>query len=284
MAQPVPPSTALVSQRDDEALVTGEAVALDVRPAGVILRGAGTLIDWALSLALFLLAAFAVMTIAGSRLDPALATALTTASLVFAIVVVPTVVETATGGRSLGKLAIGARIVRDDGGAIQLRHAFIRALVGVFEIYMTFGGLAAMTGLLNAKAKRLGDMIAGTYSQMERVPAYDQPVYGVPLPLTEWARIVDVAKMPDPLSRRIAQFLAQASKLTPETRVRLAADLAQEASPYVSPLPRVPAEMFLAGVIAMRRDREYAALMIEREHMLRLAPALTGLPHGFPER
>ena len=61
----------------------------------------------------------------------------------FAILIVPMLVETATGGRSLGKLAVGARIVRDDGGAIGLRHAFIRALLGVLEIFMTFGGLAA---------------------------------------------------------------------------------------------------------------------------------------------
>ena len=39
---------------DEHELITGEAVALDVRPAGIILRGAGTIIDWAAYLLLFL--------------------------------------------------------------------------------------------------------------------------------------------------------------------------------------------------------------------------------------
>ena len=52
--------------------------------------------------------------------------------LVVAVTVgVPTVVETLTRGRTLGKLALGLRVVRDDGGPITARHALTRALVGV---------------------------------------------------------------------------------------------------------------------------------------------------------
>ena len=115
----------------DDELVTGEAVALDVRPASVILRAAGSIIDTIAYLALYLLIMLAlVMTVAGDT-DSALTQAISIAALVFAVLIVPVLVETLTHGRSLGKLAIGARIVRDDGGAISLRHAFIRALTGV---------------------------------------------------------------------------------------------------------------------------------------------------------
>ena len=40
--------------------------------------------------------------------------------LVTVMVVLPTTVETLTRGRSLGKLAMGIRIVRDDGGPVWL--------------------------------------------------------------------------------------------------------------------------------------------------------------------
>ena len=270
--------------RNEFELVTGEAVALDVRPASVILRAAGTIIDWLAYLLLFLVMAFAVIWLVGDSIDVALARALSISGLVFSILIVPMTVETLTGGRSLGKLAIGARIVRDDGGAIQLRHAFIRALVGVMELYFTFGGLAAMTALLNGRSKRLGDLLAGTYSQHERVPADAAPVRGLPLELEEWSQIVDIVRLPDQLSRRIAQFLRQASRLTPDSRTRLASGLADEASAFVSPLPAVPSEMFLLGVAAVRRDREYAALLLERSRLERLRPALENLPHGFPNR
>ncbi len=284
MAQGPQESVRATDFPDEFELVTGEAVALDVRPASVILRAAGTIIDAVAYLLLYLLLTLALVFLSGTALDPALAQALSIASLVFSILIVPMVVETATGGRSLGKLAIGARIVRDDGGAIQLRHAFVRALVGVIEIYITFGGVAAMTALLNGKSKRLGDILAGTYSQHERVPRMTDAVMDVPPPLAQWAQTADVAPLPDGLARRIAQFLRQAGKLTPATRERLASSLAAEAAAFVSPVPDAPAEAFLIAVAALRRDREYAALMLEQQHLERLSPTLSGLPHHFPNR
>ena len=268
----------------EQELVTGEAVALDVRPASIILRAAGTIIDWVAYILLFLGMAFLVSGLTGVAIDNALGRALGIAGLVVCLLIVPMAVETATGGRSLGKLAIGARIVRDDGGAIQLRHAFIRALLGVIEIYLTFGGIAATTALLNGKSKRLGDLLAGTYSQHERVPRLVQQQVALPLALETWAQTVDIVRLPDRLSRRIAQFLRQAAKLTPATRLRLADSLAAESAPFVSPKPDVPAEVFLAGVAAVRRSRETKALELERGRLDRLQPILHTLPHDFPSR
>lgn len=284
MAKPPRPAAHDDGAHDEYELVTGEAVALDVRPAGIILRAAGTIIDCVAYLGFYLLMLLVIFWVFADILDNALAQALAVSALVVSILLAPALVETASRGRSLGKLAIGARIVRDDGGAISFRHAFIRALTGVIEIYMTFGGLAATTALLNSKSKRLGDLLAGTYSQHERVPKEGPPAPGVPLELAAWAQTADIARLPDRLARRIAQFLRQASALTPHARAHLAAGLATEAAPYVSPLPDVPAETFLTGVQALRRDREYNALLLGQAQQHRLAPVLTGLPHDFPDR
>lgn len=270
---------------DDQSLITGEAVALDLRPAGFVLRAAGAAIDFVVYVGLYIIGLIVFITqAAAAGLDDALIRAISIAGVVLFWVVAPIVVETVSRGKSLGKLAVGARIVRDDGGAIGLRHAFIRGLVGVFEVFMTAGGAALLVGLLNSRAKRLGDMLAGTYSQHERFPNFHTPVYGVPLQLLEWSQTADVARMPDALSRRIAQFLAQARGLSPATRLRLARDLATEASVYVSPLPESDAELFLAAVASLRRDRELQALAIERRRLEQLRPVLTGLPHRFPQR
>ena len=112
----------------------------------------------------------------------------------------------------------------------------------------------------------------------------DKPVFGVPAPLAQWALTADVARMPDRLSRRISQCLAQAGQLTPDTRVRVSRELAHEASAFVSPLPQVDAELFLAAIAAVRRDREYTALELEARGLERLKPVLSGLPNAFPER
>ena len=270
---------------DLHELVTGEAVALDLRSSSFVLRAAGTIIDYILYFGSYIGIIVAVFSLADQfGLDQALMTAISVVGLVLCLVVIPTAVETATHGKSLGKLAIGSRIVRDDGGSIGFRHAFIRALTGVFEIFMTFGGMAAIIALLNGRAKRLGDLVAGTYSQNERVSTVATPVFGVPTALAEWASTADVATLPDALARRVAAFLAQAASLTPATRERLSHELADEVSVFVSPVPAANAELFLAAVVSVRRDRESAALGLERSGLERLAPVLGGLPRGFPDR
>ena len=270
---------------DELELMTGEAVGLDLRPISFILRAAGAIIDFLAYFGLWLLILLAVTSpLLSGFFDEASAKAVTLSALVFCLVVAPTAVETLSQGKSLGKLAVGGRIVRDDGGSIGLRHAFIRSLTGVLEVFSTLGGIASVTALLNGRTKRLGDLLAGTYSQNERVSKITPPVYGVPIELLGWAATADVARMPDGLSRRIAQFLRQASRLTPDARTRLSRSLAIEASVFVSPLPTANAELFLAAISALRRDREYIGLSLEAQRLEHLRPALEGLPHGFPER
>lgn len=278
-------STTEAAFDDQRELLTGEAVALELRPTSVVLRMAGAIIDYVLYILItvgMLWLAFSAAAALG--VPDELGAAISIACIVLGLVLLPAVVETAAHGKSLGRLALGDRIVRDDGGAIAFRHAVIRSFVGVFEIVFTFGGLAVVVAMLNARAKRLGDLLAGTYSQYERVAPATSTAFGVPAELVEWASVADVGRLPDPLARRIAQFLRQAAGHLPATRERIARDLAIEASAYVSPLPGGDPELFLAGVAAVRREREATALRLERARLDELTPTLAALPHGFPDR
>ena len=246
---------------------------------------AGGIIDYLLYIIATALLVWLMLSAADAiGLPEALFAAVGIACAFVGLILAPAVVEAASQGKSLGRLALGDRIVRDDGGAIAFRHAFIRAFVGFFEIVLTFGGAAVVVALLNPRAKRLGDLLAGTYSQYERVAADRSEVYGVPEALTEWAATADVARMPDPLSRRIAQYLRQASGHTTSTRERLAHELAAEAARFVSPVPSAEPELFLAAVAALRRDREATGLRLEQARLAELQPTLAALPHGFPDR
>lgn len=271
---------------DGTELITGEAVALDVRPTGFILRAAGAIIDYVVSILVFvgLMLAMFSWILSGVAMDTAMFTAIVLGLTVLCLVVLPAAVEIATRGRSLGKVVVGARIVRDDGGAPGFRHAFIRALTGYFEIYLTAGGVAALTGLLSTRSKRLGDVLAGTYSQRERLPRVVEPVAMIPPQLAAWAGGADVARLPDPLARRVSQFLKQSGSLTPATRTRLAGELAAEVSQFVSPLPVAHPEAFLVGVSVIRREREYQAQLAARRRLALLQPVLSGQPHRFPDR
>lgn len=269
----------------DDAVIAGEAVGLDVRPASLIQRGASLVIDFLASGVVIIAALLALAYLSSEAgLDASASAAATIVLLVTVLVILPMIVEYATRGRSLGKLALGLRIVRDDGGAISFRHAFVRSLAGLLDIWFTLGGLAALMGLLTPRAKRLGDLMAGTHAQVERVPAPHTTTWGVPEQLVEWSRLADVARMPDPLARRVAAFMAAAPSLTTEARRRQAGALADSVAVFVSPVPNVDPELLLAAVSTLRREREAEALRLERERLDALAPVLTARPHRFPER
>lgn len=260
----------LIDVRQDEIL-TGEAVALDVQPVGYFLRALGGGIDVLVSL-LLLLGFIAAAGALSSGLDfpPSAVTIVIIVTLVTVTVVIPTTVETATRGRSLGKLAVGGRIVRADGGAIGFRHAFIRALVGVLEIYLTLGALALLVAAFTPRSERLGDLLAGTYSERTRAAPLPPAAGGVPPGMEEWAAIADVGRLPTRLSRRISQFSREAERMQPDARARIAAELVDEASPHVSPVPAAHPEAVLRGIAAARRERELRALTLEAERVARL--------------
>jgi uncharacterized RDD family membrane protein YckC len=272
----------------EDTVMTGEAVALELRPTGFALAAAGAAIDWLVYFGggLLFITFAVVLPLSRSSLgqDSATVSAFVSASLVLVLIVIPVAVELLTHGKSLGRLAVGARIVREDGGEIGFRHAFIRNLVALLEIYLTLGGLAALFGLLNGKSKRVGDYLAGTYSQYERVAPFVPSTLEVPPALQAWAVTADVARIPNRLAQRTSAFLRQAPRLTSSAREQHATQLATEVSAWVAPIPSARPHDFLAAVVTIRRNRELAALALENERLARLGSALTGLPHGFPTR
>lgn len=263
---------------DEQEILSGEAVAIDVQPVGFVLRAAGALIDMAIGFALFLAVTFVqVWLMTEGLLTEHTFRILMICAAVLSFLVLPITVEVAMRGRSVGKLAVGGRIVRVDGGAITFRHTFIRALVGVLEVYMTFGGAAVITGALTARSQRLGDLVAGTYSQRVRTPALPSHQPYLPPSLQGWAAVADVARMPDRLARRISQFLAGSQRLSPSARASVAHELALEAQPFISPVPAVSPEELLLGVTVLRRRREQRALALADERAERLSGRRIGL-------
>ncbi|GAA3653023.1 RDD family protein [Microbacterium marinilacus] len=256
---------------DDEVL-TGEAVALDVQPIGLILRVAGAAIDVVLTLVVYVtLVLLMVRLLASGALDQNVMQILSIVLAVLLLIVVPTVVETVSRGRSLGKLAVGGRIVRLDGGAISFRHAFIRAVTGVLEVYLTLGALALLVGVFSPRSQRLGDLVAGTYAERTRTPRLVPGGVVLPPGMEAWAAIADVGRLPVALARRIAQFVAGAGAMHPAARARVAEELAAQTRPHVAPVPPVDAETMLRAVVAVRRGRELHALTSRAERVARLS-------------
>ncbi|MBO0609040.1 RDD family protein [Myceligenerans salitolerans] len=273
-----------------DGIVIGEGVLLDARPAGFISRTLAVLLDLlVLLIVVVFLIAIAVRWLTDQFLrgESGLDTLMITNVLVTLMVMVgvPTAVETLTRGRSLGKLAAGIRVVRDDGGPIRFRHAFVRAVVGVFELWLTFGFLAVITSLINRRGKRLGDLGAGTY--VARVRGGHPPSAPVIMPreLAAWADTTDMRRLPDGLALAARQFLGRAHKLAPQSRLRLADDLAGRVEPYVAPGPPAGThpEAFLHAVLAERRLREEDAARLRQARADEHASLLHRLPYAVPD-
>lgn len=257
----------------DDDLVTGDAVALDLPAAGLGMRLLSGLIDVLVTCLLLVIFLILFMT-ATFDTDEALAWAAYIAATASVLVVFPTLVETLTRGRSLGKLALGLRTVRDDGGAISFHHAFVRALVGVVEIYGTSGAAALITAMIHPRGKRLGDIAAGTYVIRVRVPLSPPAPIQMPPPLAAWASRADVAALPVGLSLAVRRFLSGevGTSTDPARRHALAERLATHVQTYVAPgpPPGTPPEAYLAAVLATRRDRDAARLARDGDLRTRL--------------
>jgi len=255
-----------------EDTVTGEAVALDLPPASVGARLASGLIDVVLTYTL-LIAVLLVFLIAAagaaSRNLEALSGIAVIGTMIVIFLIIPTTIETLTRGKSIGKLALGLRTVRDDAGPISFHHAFVRALIGFVEIYAFQGGPAFFSALLSQRGKRLGDYAAGTYVVRERFTMRVRHQIPMPAPLATWAADADIVGLPTSLALAIRQFLGRAQQLDPSSRAAIGTDLARQVSAYVAPPPPAgtPTEAFLAAVMAARRDRDIARL--QREDTLR---------------
>ncbi|MFF4311171.1 RDD family protein [Streptomyces sp. NPDC001507] len=258
-------------------LVTGEAVALELRPARLPSRALAVLLDLIVAFTVYIGVSIGLAAAAAS-LDDAAQVALAIASFLLVLVGAPIAVETLSHGRSLGKLACGLRVVRDDGGPIRFRHALVRGALGVVEILVTFGVVACIASLISARGRRLGDVFAGTLVVRERVPVGQTRFVPPPPPwLAGRFTELDLSAVPDALWLAVRQYLTRMQQLDPQVSwamaVRLAGDLATRTG---TPAPTdIPPAAYLAAVVQERQARETRRAFADHA-----APS-AGMPHAY---
>jgi uncharacterized RDD family membrane protein YckC len=255
-------------------LVTGEGVAVEVPVASVAARMASCVIDVVLVVVTLVVSLFVFATLSAQASEAVQGiVAIVLSTMVF--IGMPAIIETMSHGRSLGKLALGLRVVRDDGGPATARHALVRALIGYVEIYLLLGIPALVTSMIHPRAKRLGDMAAGTVVVTQRARLRLTPPPMMPPTLAHWATTADVATLPSGLTVAVRQFLSRAPGLSPQSRHTLGIELLHSTMPYVSPPPpggHHP-EVVLAAVVAERRRRDVERLWREEQLRARVVPA-----------
>lgn len=264
-------------------MVTGEGVAVEVPVASVAARMASGAIDVVLTVVV-LVGGFIGFGLALGGASEAVEGIVAIVWSTLVIVGLPATVETISRGRTLGKMALGLRAVRDDGGPVTGRHALVRALIAYVEVYLLFGMPALVTAMVHPRAKRLGDMAAGTVVVSQRASLRLTPPPGMPPPLHAWARSADISPLPSGLTVAVRQFLSRAPGLSPESRRTIGLDLLRATLPHVSPPPPggFHPEAVLSAVVAERRRRDLERLWRDERLRTRVLPVDPLAPAATP--
>ena len=248
------------------ALVSGEGVRLALAPAGVGSRVIATTIDAAIQSVAILVLVLLDVALAGSA-DAAAIEAVVITEFVVVLAGYPIVSEWLSRGRTLGKLALGLRVVRDDGGPIGFRQALVRGLAGfilekpglLFPL-TTIAGLVTMS--ISSREKRMGDMLAGTVVLNERsAPQVLAPLPNwVPMQLQQWVVSLDLHRLDDRLALSARQFVTRAHQMTYPAQAALGDELRRRVLAVTAPPPPpgTPTPALLVSVLAERRRRGWA--------------------------
>jgi uncharacterized RDD family membrane protein YckC len=241
-------------------VVTGDAVVLDVPIAQLPVRAVSALIDIAIIVVGYLVALM-LWAVTLTQFDDALTAAIMVIFTVLVFVGYPVVLETATRGRSVGKIVMGLRVVSEDGGPERFRQALFRALAALVEIWMLLGSPAVICSMISPKAKRIGDIFAGTVVISERGPKLRPPPL-MPPQLAWWASSLQLSGLSAEQAELARQFLSRARQLEPRLRdqmaYRIAGDVLSRVAP--PPPPGTSPQLALAAVLAERHRRELARL------------------------
>lgn len=143
------------------------------------------------------------------------------------------VLEAVWNGQTLGKKALGIRVVRDGGYPIDFSASLVRNLIRIGEWGIGGYAIAAIAALLSKENKRVGDIAAGTIVVRD---ARMVTSHALLAELREAPPLAATAYLDTAERELVRRFLDRRDRFAPDRRATLAAELAGRFR------PRLPAE------------------------------------------
>jgi uncharacterized RDD family membrane protein YckC len=255
-----------MAQVEPARMVTPEAVALEFQTANLGSRILAYLIDLAV-VTVGILAGVLAAALIGQTTDVVVPDWV---ALTIVLVLLPgwwlgyfVAFETLWRGRTLGKAALGLRVVTKEGAPVRFRHAAIRALLGLVDFAIAGGFFAVVFILFTRDNQRLGDLVAGTLVLRERSGlAAPAPVsFAAPPGLEAYTATLDTSRVGTEEYQAVRTFLLRAASLPPGPRAALALQLANPLAARLRPPPPdgVSPELYLHCVAAAYQQRQRLA-------------------------
>ena len=125
-------------------------------------------------------------------------------------------------GQTPGKRLVGIRVMRESGHPVTFRDAAARNLLRIVDFFPPPYLLGAILVALHPRAKRLGDLVAGTVVVRDRPAEASFAAAREPEP----ERSTEIPQLTDEEFRVLREFDARSRTLAPDARARLAERLA----------------------------------------------------------
>ena len=161
---------------DTQRVTTADNVGISFRVAGLATRTAAALFDAVVLGCLLFAVTVLIVAIAdavagtsgglGAGEVFSLAGLLMGAAWLLVAILYFTVSEMLSGGRTLGKSAMGLRVIRVDGGSAGMGAYFLRSAAYIVDLL----GVGPVLMFFHPLSRRLGDLLAGTVVVRERTP------------------------------------------------------------------------------------------------------------------
>jgi uncharacterized RDD family membrane protein YckC len=154
---------------------TPEFVSLQFHPAGLGSRAAALIIDqliiWITNILVFVLLFFVILGQESNDFIPNMTSIPITITLILLFIInwgYFFAFEYFAGGRTIGKKAMGIRVIQENGQSITLLSSFIRNFLRIIDSLPTGYLLGILMIFFHSKHKRIGDLVAGTIVVHER--------------------------------------------------------------------------------------------------------------------
>jgi uncharacterized RDD family membrane protein YckC len=237
-------------------IVTPQGVVLDLETAGIGHRGLGRFVDLVV-----LAAVIGVLAGLGELIGGTFGLIFQLITSFAAIFGYPVVAETFFRGRTIGKAAVGLRVVTLEAGPIGFREAIIRSLFQLIDFIFTLGAAALLCAMATPRSQRVGDLAAGTFviRDPRSLPHLPAVPFTPPMGTEALVADLDVARLRPDQERIIRSFLLRVGDLSQPSRIDLGTRLAAataKALGHGNDHLGLPPEPYLVAVMAARQLRE----------------------------
>lgn len=188
---------------------TPEGIALRLRAAGMLPRAAAWAVDFAIRLAVVWVLAILLAVLGETGMG------LYFIALFLIFWIYPVLFEVLRDGQTIGKKALGLRVVNANGTPVTWLASIVRNLLRTVDMLPFCYGFGFVAGLIDPRGRRLGDMVAGTLvvhadSPQQHFAAPNVPVLHAPVQLGASEKVAIIA------------FAERAQQLTSERQQELA--------------------------------------------------------------